>query len=250
MARGPVIGAALASLTAGFVMGLVIAWGLWPVQFAEADPVDLRATYKEDYVRMISAAYQVNGNLALAQQRMIQLGMGNAVPVINGLVTRDRQTGIVSRSTTALAGLAAALNAPQAAPKATTASSESGPTPATIATLPIPTFVLVERSPLTCQDQPGAVIKVYVRDARGKDLPNVAVEVRWASGDETLYTGLKPERGVGYADLQAAPGTYTLTILNATSPAVTGLTIAQPPADCKSDRGASPRGWKLVFQQQ
>jgi hypothetical protein len=250
MARGPVIGAALASLTAGFVIGLVIAWGLWPVQFAEADPVDLRAAYKQDYVRMISAAYQVNGNLALAQVRLIQLGYGNAVPVINGLVTRDRQTGGVSRSTTALVSLAAALSAPQAAPKVATAPpTRSAVTPAAMATLPVPTFALVERTPLGCLDSSGAIL-VYVRDARGKDLPNIAVEIRWALGDETLYTGLKPERGVGYADLATAPGTYTVTILNASSPAVTGLIVGSPPVDCRSDRGVTPRGWKLVFQQQ
>ena len=81
-------------------------------------------------------------------------------------------------------------------------------------------------------------------------MPNVGIQVRWTGGDDIVYTGLKPERGIGYADYQAAPGTFSATILSAQGDQVSDLVIGELPADCKADRGATPRGWKLVFQQQ
>src|SRR5512135_2596082 len=92
MARGPVIGTALASFAVGLAIGLTIAWVLWPVQFTNADPSDLRQVYKDDYVRMISAAYQVDGNLVKAKQRLSQLRLGNSIQTINALIARERQT--------------------------------------------------------------------------------------------------------------------------------------------------------------
>ena len=121
----------------------------------------------------------------------------------------------------------------------------------TTPTEPVPTFTLVEHTQLSCTDEPDAPhLRFIVRDANGHDLPNVASQIRSAAGDDTVYTGLKPERGVGYADFEATPGTFSVTLLNAQSDTVSDLLIGDAPANCRTDRGATPRGWKLVFQQQ
>jgi hypothetical protein len=91
---------------------------------------------------------------------------------------------------------------------------------------------------------------VSILDAGGRDLPNVAVQVHGPAGDEVIYTGLKPERGIGYADYEASPGTWSVSILNASSDTVSDLYIGDPPADCQTDAGTTPRGWKLVFEQK
>jgi hypothetical protein len=250
MARGPVVGAALASFTLGLIIGVFLAWEIWPVQFANADPGDLRPVYKDDYVRMISAAYKVDGNLVKARQRLSQLHLVNVTSSINGLVAREKQTGRNSSALTALANLAQVLSTPQVAQRPTYSPTLERTLVLALPTLTVPVFRLAERTPLTCLEAPEtAILRVFVRDVRGGDLPNVPVEIRWPGGDETIYTGLKPERGIGYADFQAVAANYAVTILNAQSDTASDLLVVEAPGTCKPDR-VSPRGWKLTFQQK
>ena len=115
----------------------------------------------------------------------------------------------------------------------------------------MPSFKLVEHAQLSCVDEPeSAYLRFFVRDAAGHDLPNVAIEIRGKDATETIFTGLKPERGAGYADYEATPGTYAVTILNSQSETFANLVIGEMPANCKADRGATPRGWTLIFQQK
>jgi hypothetical protein len=114
-----------------------------------------------------------------------------------------------------------------------------------------PSFRLATRTRLTCADAPDEPrLQFVVRDAQGHDLPNIAIEIRWTGGDDTVYTGLKPERGSGYADFDATPGNFSVTIPNTQSDIAEDLDIGEPPVNCKTDRGATTRGWKLVFQQK
>ncbi len=256
MARGPVIGTALVTFAVGLVIGLVIAWVWWPVQFTNADPSDLRQVYKDDYVRMISAAYQIDGNLAKAKRRLAQLRVENSIQTINVLIARERQTRPSPSFQLPLFYLAEALVAtptsvpvrrtPTAPPTlGATVTPAASPTP----TVPIPAFRLVERTRLTCQEAPEtAPLRIIVKDSAGKDLPNVGIEIRWTGGDEMIYTGLKPERGLGFADFEADPGSYSVTILIAQSDPAADLKVGEAPSNCRTDRGQTPRGWKLIFQ--
>ena len=239
----------------GIILGLIVTWVLWPVEFKNADVADLRSSYKDDYLRMISSAYQADGDLETAKARLNKIGLADPVQAIDDLIARDKKSSAYAASLDALGYLARAISAPP--PSAAAGQKPGSRTPQAVmvvAATPTPaaaTFSLVEHMQLTCQDVPDAAYLVFVvRDANGQDLPNVGIEVRWAGGDDIVYTGLKPERGVGYADYQAAPGTFSATVLNAQSDQVSDLMIGDPPADCRADRGATPRGWKLVFQQQ
>jgi hypothetical protein len=113
-----------------------------------------------------------------------------------------------------------------------------------------PHFDLVEKRALTCADiGGGAVIQVEVDDATGKGLPGIAVELNSALGNDLFYTGLKPERGSGYADVSVVPGTYSVHLVeNASSSPIGDLRIDTNVVECGSNPSAT-QGWRLVFHK-
>lgn len=242
--------AASISAVVGFGVGLAIAWLAPPIQFWNAAPASLRPSLKDDYVRLISASYEVSGNLPLAKKRLDQLALHDPTRTFNELIAYEKHTLGSSAIQDALIHLGHALGyrlpytAQRPAPGTRTALE-----PIAAPTQAIAMFALKEHTRLTCADEPeSAYLRVAVRDQNGRDLPNMAISIRWANGEEVIYTGLKPERGLGYADLRVEPGKYAVTILNAPSETVADLTIGVAPANCRVDRGATPRGWKIVFQ--
>ncbi|MCL4394108.1 MAG: hypothetical protein M1482_04765 [Chloroflexi bacterium] len=248
-------GAALGSLAFGVAIGLLITWVLLPVQFVNADPSDLRQSSKDDYVRMVSAAYMLDGDLPAARLRLHELDGPDATRSLDDLIARARAKPDGKTDMDTLTLLAAALSGNAASLGRADTVGAFG-TPQTIVvvttpTAPVPSFALIQHTQLDCQDLPdSALLTITVLDASGRELPNIPVQVHGDGGDDVIYTGLKPERGVGYADYEAAPGTFSVTLLNAQSDTVSDLVVGNPPADCNADRGATPRGWKLVFQQK
>lgn len=241
------------SVIVGIALGLIITWGVWPVEFKNADLADLRQPLKEDYVRMASLAYETNANLETARQRIQAIGLANSTLTFDDLITREKSSSTSdTRDALIHLGQALGLKLPYTAQR----RAPGVPTPVSvyIVATPVPTvltFRLTEHAPLSCADEPEtAHLRIIVRDAAGHDLPNIGIEVRSGDVIETIYTGLKPERGIGYADYETTPGTFSVRILEAESETVSGLIIGDAPTDCRADRGATPRGWKLVFQQK
>lgn len=66
--------AAILGVVGGLILGLIIGWGIWPVQWTDATPEVLRADLQEDYMRMAIDSYRVNGDPNLAVQRYLALG--------------------------------------------------------------------------------------------------------------------------------------------------------------------------------
>ncbi|MCS7286817.1 MAG: hypothetical protein RMK30_06510 [Anaerolineae bacterium] len=63
------LGFALAFL-AGFLLGwLVIGWWLWPVQWINTDPWDLRPEFKKQYILMAADSYALSSNPELLRER-------------------------------------------------------------------------------------------------------------------------------------------------------------------------------------
>jgi len=69
----------LATAIAGFVVGLIIGlpilgWGLWPVEWEDAEPRSLREDLQQDYICMVIDSYARNGDVAKAATRFELLG--------------------------------------------------------------------------------------------------------------------------------------------------------------------------------
>jgi hypothetical protein len=70
----PVV-AGIAGLVIGLIIGwFVIGWGLWPVQWTDASPQQLRDDLKVDYMRMAIDSYAQNQDANQAQTRFQELG--------------------------------------------------------------------------------------------------------------------------------------------------------------------------------
>jgi hypothetical protein len=89
----------------------------------------------------------------------------------------------------------------------------------------------------------GGELRITVLDARGEPQPNVELLIRWGAGEDRAFTGLKPEKGAGYADFDLATGeSYQVGVIGIGSEVAQGI-VAD---DCVGrDAFAS---WVVVFQ--
>ena len=72
------------SFVVGLLIGLVVlGWWLWPVQWTDAAPSDLRPEYQETYLRMAIDSYTLNQDAAIAQQRITEVGDNSAEILAN-----------------------------------------------------------------------------------------------------------------------------------------------------------------------
>jgi len=84
-------------LVVGILIGwLLIGWLLWPVQWVDADPWDMRDTHKEAYVAMVSDSLANNGDYALAQHRLRNWDKAELTEILQKLIAdrRARQLGL------------------------------------------------------------------------------------------------------------------------------------------------------------
>lgn len=57
-------------LAMGVGLGLLLSWVVWPTDYEDADPTLLADQYHYDYVVLIAAAYQADGDIQTAGQRL------------------------------------------------------------------------------------------------------------------------------------------------------------------------------------
>lgn len=77
----------------GLGLGLLITWQVWPVEYYDTDPVDLRNEHKDDYVVMIAAAYAQDRDLGTASLRLGELGLEDTKQTVLGLFQRYGEAG-------------------------------------------------------------------------------------------------------------------------------------------------------------
>lgn len=248
----------------GLALGLTISWGLWPVQIINADPVDLRAPLREEYLVLISQAYFQDGNLTRARQRLATLGEWGRTQAVADLATRYVVEGRDRRATQALTALADALSgriavqptvsvitpavqaSPSPSPMAThTAIQTAQGTPTTTPTAtPRPPVRLVKSERICSGEGKPGYIMVYVQDQHGLGLPKVEIWVSWATGEDRFFTGLKPDIDSGYADFEMQPGISYQVKVGEMGSEVAGGISAEPCADYEE-----AATWRVVFQR-
>ena len=61
----------LIAFVLGLVIGLVVlGWWVWPVQWTDADPMDLRESQRNTYLQLVADSFALNGNSELARARL------------------------------------------------------------------------------------------------------------------------------------------------------------------------------------
>ena len=103
----------IAAFIVGLFIGLVIlGWWLWPVQWTDAAPADLRPEFQEIYLRMAIDQYTLRPDTVVAQQRIADIGTD--APQILADIAADPQSQNPDSIQTfvSLSGEAAGLPAP------------------------------------------------------------------------------------------------------------------------------------------
>jgi hypothetical protein len=120
------------------------------------------------------------------------------------------------------------------------ATTTSFPTPTPTATQGSP-FILDSRI-LTCTGD-GPLLVIRTLNDTGSGVPGVEIILSWPNQEEHIFTGLKPELGLGYADFEMVPGiTYTLRLADG-SQLITDIT----PEQC--DPGGAWGSLEITFVQ-
>jgi hypothetical protein len=264
----------LTGLLAGLALGLLVAWVISPVQYVDTTPATLRADFKDQYRLLIAQAYLASGDLGRAQARLDLLADASPDQALTAQAQRLLAVDSPPEAVHALALLA--LHLQQDSPPvveaglspaetftaiSTTPSPPASPTPAGIPAAPTPaapppsptvvtpaetSFTLLSREVVCSMDLPQALLQVHIRDSAGRPVPGVELHITWAGGEESFFTGFKPELGDGYADFRMAPGvSYTLLPGRSGIPAADLIAPVCPVEDGDPYWGSL----SLVFQQ-
>lgn len=112
----------------GLAIGwLAIGWGLWPVQYYDTDPQDLRGSHKEAWILMVADSYSLNQDDEAARERLRGFEESEVGEIIFSLIDSKEEEGDLpaAQRLRDLAG-AVGLTLPEALPEAT-------PTPTPVA---------------------------------------------------------------------------------------------------------------------
>ncbi len=242
---GLVIGAAI-----GIGLGLFYTWTVNPVVRTDVFPWQLNKESQTNWMIAASVAWARDNDIFQAANRLNELHLSDttfqrladtACELARSSYAQS-DTGLIAIR--AMVNLAAGqgktncaseliiLNTPTIAPTATivqptatlipppskTPTPLPGPTetPATpgspTATTAVGNFKVVRYEPY-CSVKASGVIEVLVQEANGDGVAGIQVEVDWPGGKDRFFTGLKPERGIGYADFTARQDeTYTVIL--------------------------------------
>jgi hypothetical protein len=276
---------AILTLLAGLGLGLAYSWVLSPTRVVDAEPIALRADFKDQYRSAIAAAFAGTGDLNRAQARLALLGDVNSIEVLNAQAQQMLANGETIQQANEVAALAAALESGNLTKpsnsrtaeivkifetstfvitptqSSSTLLSSETPQPTHTQTLvavstprptrtPVPTlgspFALTGQETVCDTNLPDGLLQVLVLNSNRRQVAGVEIHIAWDGGEEQFFTGLKPELGNGYADFNMIPNIiYTLQLASGSDTA-TGL---MAPA-CQMPNGDPFFGSvKLTFQQ-
>jgi hypothetical protein len=144
----------LTGLVIGLVAGLVLSWWILPVQYVDIEPAALSGPYQDEYRRALALAYQSNGDLERARERLQLLHPSGETQALAAQAQRMLAENRPPQEARALAVLAADLARP-----ASTQQSNTTPQTAAEAASAQPTSEATQPANLTATD-PGTVLAI------------------------------------------------------------------------------------------
>jgi hypothetical protein len=281
--KGGVLLQILGGLAVGLALGIWVSWVLEPVQYTDTSPSSMRVEFKDQYRAAIASAYNATHNLERARARLSLLGDADSAQTLVAQAQQIMASGNTPDSAFEIAVLVNALNAQISATRpvptptftlkqeskptstqtpfgmTTTlqASSTPGPSPTTrpTATLkptwtPSPTpgapFILITNDEVCDPNLQPGLLMVEVFNANHKPIAGQKLIINWSDGEESFFTGLKPEISDGFADFQMQRSVvYSIHL------AVGGDTVNNLSAPICTQKDSSDYlgGIKLEFQQ-
>ncbi len=235
---GLLIGVAL-----GIGAGLFYAWAVDTRVEYDTEPWQLKPSDRAQYIAAVALGFSYDSNLSRAIQRLVELRpQVDPIQEVADVACDLATTGYASTSS-GLRAIRSMMQFYRLQGRSGCADSlipfEDQATPQVVIDLPTPTPLppasktptpesVVRPSPTPprviaptvqpqsdyiiaaintfCATGSSGVIEVFVQDFNGQGVPGQAVRARWDEGSDTFFTGLKPERGPGYADFQMEAG--------------------------------------------
>lgn len=124
----------LTGLIIGLIIGLVYAWLFSPVEYVDTEPGSLAEAYKEQYRKVVALAYQAEGDIGRARERIALVDTEDPVRVLAAQAQRMIAANAPAGEARALSVLASDLGNPQAAAAATRPASKATLPPAPAST--------------------------------------------------------------------------------------------------------------------
>lgn len=274
----------LLGLVVGLAGALYYTWEVNPIVEINTRPRQLRAEEKAHYIVAIMLAYRHDGNLDRAIRGLIELDLGpdpiqavadtacdlarsgyvnsnsglSAVRALKTFYQLQGRSGcadalIPDVSVVQVATISVPTNTPTLVPPPT-----KTPTPPPLRVTPTDVVRVVPTVPprlsftgliqsTFCDAALSGIIEVFVQDADGRPLPGQAVRVRWEDGEDRFVTGLKPERGLAYADFEMEAGRgYIIDMPGQSNPLPQSI-VADP---CLTEDGVEAiTSYRVVFRQ-
>ena len=129
------------------------------------------------------------------------------------------------------------------APLVTALASPTATSAPTVTAGPLREFALVGLGAFCDAERP-ALLAVYVQERNGRGIPGMALRVRWDSGEDRFFSGLKPELGLGYAD-------FVMQVDEQYHVDMPGRAESSPvfaTGDCVDEGETAMRSWRAVFR--
>lgn len=275
----------IVGIVLGIAGGIFFAWNIAPVEEFDTVPRQLRMQDKAQYVVAIVLEYNLTADLDTALDRLIELNLPGDDPIeeVANIACDLTSTGYAS-SSSGLRAVRAMMSFYQSLQRSGCADdllpANSTPIPSSLEfTAPTPTLAPpASKTPTPigtifptetassvvfptntnsrqfeyfvqstfCDVELTATIEVRVVDFDGLPLPGQPIRVRWNTGESLFFTGLKPERGLDYADFQMEEGKqYVIEMPGLSDPSPTPLS-AEP---CTTENGQQAlRSYRVVFR--
>lgn len=271
----------IVAVVVGLIGGLAWAGFISPVQYTEVEPSELRSEFRPTYLQLVGASFAVEEDWTRAQFRLGALqdpnvarqlaevteraiAEGRPAPMLRALARLSDRRGV--RTAAMIVYLATPV--PPFTPNYTPTPVRR-PTlpPPTLTPTPAPTFALPDTPTplptftptpaplpvylLIAQDricEPGSPqIRVVVQDEKGGGVSGVEVWVTWEDGADRFVTGLQPEKGSGYGDVDIQPDrTYSVAIAQSALPIAKGIETEQCPSSDPALKILA--SWQLTFR--